>query len=147
MSDKIRIEIGTLAELGTIVTPLREAVFFKEQGIPRAAIDEWYNENETTCAVFDDDKLVATTRLTKIDGVIVLGQVATPESERGKGYGKIAVDALFELAKKNGAKEIKEITVHAQKQAEGFYRKCGFVPCGEPYFEGIFELVDMKVKL
>ncbi|GHV47724.1 acetyltransferase [Clostridia bacterium] len=144
MNNNIRIQIGTLAELGEIVTPLREAVFFEEQGISRAAIDEWYNESETTCAVFKDDKLVATTRLTEISGATALGQVATLKSERGKGYGKIAVNALFELAKERG---VTEIIVHAQKQAEGFYSKLGFVTIGESYFEGKFELVDMAVKL
>ncbi|GHU40513.1 N-acetyltransferase [Clostridia bacterium] len=139
----MNIQIGTFAELSAIVAPLREAVFFEEQGIPRAAIDEWYNENETTCAVFKGDTLVATTRLTETDGVVTLGQVATLKSQRGKGYGKIAVDALFDFAKERG---ISEIIVHAQKQAEGFYQKVGFVAVGEPYYEGEFELVDMRVK-
>jgi hypothetical protein len=39
------------------------------------------------------------------------------------------------------------VLVQAQTQAEGFYRKLGFVPVGKPYYEGSFELVDMKTEI
>ncbi|GHV18641.1 hypothetical protein FACS18949_00800 [Clostridia bacterium] len=140
--EHMRIKLGTFAELQDVVMPLRHAVFYDEQGIPRGVMDDEYNELATQCAVFDGGRLVSTARLAEIDGICVIGQVVTLKSERGKGYGKAAVTALIELAKERGAAEI---LVHAQTQAAEFYRGLGFAVCGQPYCEGEFELVDMKI--
>jgi predicted GNAT family N-acyltransferase len=138
----MKIKLGTFAELQSVVMPLRHAVFYDEQGIPRGVMDDEYNEHATQCAVFDGGQLVSTARLAEIDGVYIIGQVVTLKSERGKGYGKAAVMALVDLAKERGAAEI---LVHAQTQAAGFYSGLGFAVCGKPYREGEFELVDMKI--
>ncbi|GHU56740.1 acetyltransferase [Clostridia bacterium] len=138
MSDNLTIKVGTFVELGAVVAPLRDAVFCDEQGIPDGVLMD--DENSTICAVFSDEQLVATTRLTGNR----VGQVATAKDLRGKGYGKAALISLINFAKE---KNFSELVVQAQTQAEGFYRKCGFVPVGASYFEGEFELVDMELKL
>jgi uncharacterized protein YdhG (YjbR/CyaY superfamily)/predicted GNAT family N-acyltransferase len=140
----MHIQIGTFAELGKTVMPLRRAVFYDEQGIPDGVMDDEHNESAVQCAALEGEMLVATARLAEIDGNYVLGQVVTQKTQRGKGYGKAAVTALLDSARERG---ITEILVHAQMQATGFYRKLGFIACGEPYYEGNFELIDMKLKI
>ena len=141
MPEKLRIEIGTFSELKDIVMPLRHTVFYDEQGIPRGVMDDEYNDCATQCAVFENGRLVSTARLLEINGSYTIGQVATLKSERSKGYGKTAVIALVNLAKEQGATEI---FIQAQRQVINFYRELGFTVCGKSYYEGEFELVDMK---
>ena len=65
------------------------------------------------------------------DGNIMIGRVlAVP---RGTGLGKrLITESLPELKERLKADTV---TVHAQLQAEGFYRALGFIPEGEPFCE------------
>jgi predicted GNAT family N-acyltransferase len=137
----MRIIIGTFSELKDTVMPIRHEVFYEEQGIPEGVMHDEYNEIATQCAVYAEGRPVATARIFETDGVFFIGQVATLASERGKGYGSAAVNALIDWAKE---REILEVQVHAQTTAARFYEKHGFIAFGEPYFEGRFKLVDMK---
>jgi hypothetical protein len=63
MTDRLKIKIGTFAELGAIVAPLRNAVFYEEQRIPDGVLSDDISSN--ICAVFEGEILAATARLTR----------------------------------------------------------------------------------
>ena len=138
-------KVGTFTELREDSLKIRHIVFTVEQNIdPSEDIDE-YDEISTHVVVYDDNNLpVSTARLIQSDGIYSIGRMATLKDCRGKGYGRIAVEALIGWAKEN---DVNEIVVHAQKQAEGFYQKLGFVSYGEIYLEVGIEHISMKKEL
>ena len=74
------------------------------------------------------------------DGSLLLGRVlAVP---RGAGLGRrLVYECLPELKR---ILKADTATVHAQLQAEGFYRALGFIPEGEPFLEAGVMHVFMK---
>lgn len=58
-------------------------------------------------------------------------RVATLTRFRGRGYGRMLVERVLEEARRLG---IREVTLHSQVQAVGFYEKLGFEAYG-PEFE------------
>jgi len=122
---------------------IRTAVFIDEQGF----IGEFDSADHESyhLVLFDDDMPVATGRLhlgRETGGdVFHLGRVAVIKPERGKNIGFLVMNALEDKARELGAKEL---TLGAQRQAEGFYRKAGYETFGEEYMEESCPHVYMK---
>lgn len=53
--------------------------------------------------------------------------------EQGKGYGRFAVQAVLDEARRRGADHATVLWVPGPDGPEGFYRKLGFVPTGEEF--------------
>jgi predicted GNAT family N-acyltransferase len=51
---------------------------------------------------------------------------------RGTGVGRQVLEALLLASRQRGDRGVR---LSAQRSAEGFYRRLGFVPVGEPYEE------------
>ena len=51
--------------------------------------------------------------------------------EQGRGYGKFAVEAVAEEARRRGQKRITVLWVQGDGGPEGFYLRLGFTPTGE----------------
>jgi len=51
--------------------------------------------------------------------------------EQGRGYGRFAVDAIAEEARRRGLKRITVLWVRGEGSPEGFYLRMGFTPTGE----------------
>jgi predicted GNAT family N-acyltransferase len=76
---------------------------------------------------------VATGRLLQESpGVGRIGRMAVERSVRGGQWGRKVLDALTEAARERGDLEVR---LHAQRSAEGFYRRAGFDVVGEPWTE------------
>lgn len=71
-----------------------------------------------------------------------MGRVLT--RQRGRGLGRRLLDASFEAARLLGATQI---VIDAQRHAEGFYRKCGFVTTSDVFMECGVEHVEMRTRL
>ena len=108
---------------------IRQTVFVEEQGF-----HEEFDQTDDAAVHFvayGEDKLpVGTCRIfwdTGIEGY-VLGRLAVLREYRGKNIGAALLGEAEKYVQKMGGKSI---SLHAQCQVSGFYRKQGFVECSE----------------
>lgn len=108
---------------------IREEVFIREQGFEKE-----YDETDNTAAhilLFDDnDAPAATCRVFWNDQInaYTLGRLAVVKEHRGKNFGSIVVQEAESYVRNKGGKEL---VLHSQCRAAGFYRKLGFTEFGE----------------
>ena len=138
-----RLHVGAWATLQAWAAPVRIAVFVQEQGIPVA--EEWDEDDARALhAVITDaqDVPVATGRLLQPQpGLAQIGRMAVLSSHRGQHLGASILQALCDAAYARGDTQC---VLHAQRSAEGFYRRHGFEPEGEPYDEVGIEHITMR---
>ena len=138
-----RLHIGSWASLQVWAAAVRIAVFVQEQGIPVA--EEWDEDDAGALhAVITDaqDDPIATGRLLQPQpGLAQIGRMAVLSSHRGQHLGASILQALCDAAYARGDTQC---VLHAQRSAEGFYRRHGFEPEGEPYDEVGIEHITMR---
>ncbi|MGG0846358.1 GNAT family N-acetyltransferase [Peribacillus simplex] len=132
-----------------IAFQIRKEVFVEEQGFPlESEFDEFDTLNAISehILVYYNEKPVGTGRLRVVDGLGKLERICILEPYRKFGLGKIIIKTLEEIANK---KEISQVKLHGQTQAEGFYKKLGyhtssdvFMEDGGPHLLMIKELVN-----
>ena len=127
-------QVGTWHALQAAAQTVRTEVFVQEQGI--APEDEW-DEADTSAlhAVLSNRYGVpmGTARLLQPEvGVGQIGRMAVTRLMRGSGLGHQLLELLVQAARERGDHEVR---LHAQCSAEGFYKRQGFVPYGEPFDE------------
>ena len=137
------LRVGAWATLQTGAAAVRLAVFVHEQGIPVA--EEW-DEGDANAlhALITDaqDVPVATGRLLQPhSGLAQIGRMAVLSSHRGQHLGARILQALCDAAYARGDTQV---VLHAQRSAEGFYRRHGFESQGEPYDEVGIEHITMR---
>lgn len=119
---------------------VRETVFVQEQGVPLAL--EW-DELDTLChhviARDDAGRPIGTGRLTPRH---TIGRMAVLADWRGRGVGDALLRALVEQARALGWREL---SLHAQVPAIGFYARHGFLPVGERFMEAGIEHQSMRL--
>lgn len=129
----ITLRLGDWAALGADAGPLRQAVFVHEQHVPQEL--EWDSDDATALHAVAYNGLgrpVATGRLLHYaKGVAKIGRMAVERTLRGSGVGAAVLRTLMDAAQARGDKQV---VLHAQKSAEGFYLRLGFMPQG-PTFE------------
>jgi YbgC/YbaW family acyl-CoA thioester hydrolase len=133
---------GSWGELGGGATQLRVEVFVHEQGVPI----------ELECDAADADAIHAVARnhlgqvlatgrlLTYAPGIGKIGRMAVKRVMRGSGLGRVMLDTLSSAAAHRGDREI---VLHAQRSAVGFYQRAGFVCRGEPFEEAGIPHIEM----
>ncbi len=126
---------------------IRMEVFVKEQGVdPEVEIDEYDELDGRTShvLVYYDDKPVGTGRV-RIDEetkTAKLQRICVRAAYRKYGVGKVIMDKLEQLAKRDGASKAK---LHGQTEAEGFYMKLGYRTASEVFMEeGIPHVLMVK---
>ena len=65
-------------------------------------------------------------------GTVKIGRMAVNRVLRGGSLGRQVLFALMDAGKAAGSREVE---LHAQRSAEGFYLRLGFSPRGEPFEE------------
>ena len=133
---------GGWAELGMDASRLRTEVFVEEQGIPHAM--EWDDEDATATHAVAYNQIgmpVATGRLLRSGpDTGRVGRMAVKRVLRGSSLGREILHTLIDAAKERGDSEI---MLHAQRSAEGFYARSGFLPRGEPFDEAGIPHIEM----
>jgi YbgC/YbaW family acyl-CoA thioester hydrolase len=129
------LRVGSWDELGVAASRVRTEVFVREQRIPAEL--EWDEADKSAVHAVIFNRLgipLATGRLLRDEapGVGKLGRMAVHRSLRGTRLGRDIVAALSEAARARGDREL---VLHAQRSAEGFYARLGFEVRGEPYDE------------
>lgn len=137
---------GSWDELGDGAGKLRRAVFIGEQRIPQEL--EWDAHDRTALHAVARNRLgqtIATGRLVaQSPGVGRIGRMAVHRALRGGGHGQAVLRALEAAAAARGEREV---TLHAQRSAESFYARLGYMPQGEPFEEAGIVHVEMHRKL
>jgi predicted GNAT family N-acyltransferase len=112
---------------------LRRQVFEVEQNIPRPLDRDPYDFNADHVVVWDDDRLVGTGRIVRLDArTAQVGRMAVVADQRERGVGALVLEALERMAAMRG---LRELVVHSQLPAEPFYRNRGFARDGAPFVD------------
>lgn len=139
------LQVGSWSELGDDASAIRAAVFIEEQGIARE--DEWDAADADAVHAVVRNHLgqpLATGRLLPAaDGMAKVGRMAVHRVLRGTGLGQQVLQALVAAARQRGDAGVR---LSAQRSAEGFYQRLGFVPVGEPYDEVGIPHVAMEMR-
>ena len=128
------VSVGHWQTLGEGARAVRHAVFVQEQQIPIQM--EQDSLDEAALHVLVRNRLgapVATGRLLQpAPGVGQIGRLAVSRVLRGSRIGSAALQALVSAAASRGDREV---MLHAQSSATGFYAAQGFAPRGQPFME------------
>ena len=142
MSASFTVQILDWTEACEFARPVRERVFIDEQHVPRELEwDEWDEPSEHAVARDLQGAGVGTARLLP-DGRV--GRMAVLSGWRGRGVGAQMLEALVGRARARG---MANLTLHAQTQAAGFYRRFGFNQRGGVFLEAGIAHVAMTLQL
>jgi YbgC/YbaW family acyl-CoA thioester hydrolase len=137
-----RVELGSWQALGADARKVRNEVFIEEQRIPKEM--EWDQADATAIHALARNRLglpVATGRLLqRAPGVSQIGRMAVSRVLREARLGQAVLQSLVQAARERGDHEV---MLHAQRSAESFYTRLGFVPRGEPFAEAGIEHIEM----
>ena len=138
----VQVKTGTWAELGDDARRIRTEVFVEEQRIP--ADLEWDEADAEAVHAVAYNRLgraVATGRLLAYQpGTVKIGRMAVTNVLRGCGFGEQVLRALADAAQKRGEQRV---LLHAQRTAQPFYARLGFVPQGAPFEEAGIPHIEM----
>ncbi|WP_210546432.1 YbgC/FadM family acyl-CoA thioesterase [Rhodoferax sp. PAMC 29310] len=142
----VSVEVGTWQTLKADASQVRADVFLKEQRIPVEL--EQDDADQTAIHVVARNRLgvaVATGRLLQHAAAVGrMGRMAVHRVLRGTNLGREVLQALMQAASERGDREV---ILHAQRNAQGFYARQGFVSQGEPFEEAGIGHIEMVLKL
>ena len=130
---------------GPEAAEIRTAVFVREQGVPQGM--EWDGQDAQAFHAVARNGLgqvVATARLIDLNGAGRIGRMAVHRGLRGRHIGQAILGTLVNAARQRGNAEVQ---LHAQRSAEGFYRRQGFSARGEPFEEAGIAHIKMAISL
>jgi predicted GNAT family N-acyltransferase len=115
------------------VVRLRDEILRKPLGL-HFTPEELEKEKENLhIAAYEDDQMLGCCMLVQEDPQTVrLRQMAVLNDLQGKGIGRALMQFAENLARDRG---YKKITMHARKNATGFYEKMGYRKQGEEFTE------------
>lgn len=117
----------------------RQEIFLMEQGIICRDFDG-NDYNCLHCCLFEGEKVVAYMRAFLDKGEIHLGRFLT--IRHGEGLGRLLMESALPIVKERLGEG--KITFHAQRHAEGFYKRLGFVTVSDVFLEEGIEHVIMS---
>jgi YbgC/YbaW family acyl-CoA thioester hydrolase len=140
--DMVQVHTGSWQTLGAQATPLRREVFIDEQHVPESMELDEHDASALHATVTNRlGHVLATGRLlVHAPGVSRIGRMAVKKPLRGTDLGQRVLRALMQQAKARGDREV---LLHAQCSAEGFYRRMGFARQGEVFEEAGIAHVTM----
>ena len=144
--DMVQLHLGSWHDLQKLASPLRTEVFVQEQKVP--AEMEWDEADQTALhcvAVNRMGMALATGRLlVHAPGVARIGRMAVQKTMRGSDLGARVLHALMDAARARGDRQV---VLHAQCSAEGFYKRAGFKPHGAVFEEAGIAHIEMVREL
>jgi YbgC/YbaW family acyl-CoA thioester hydrolase len=138
----LTLRTGDWSALAEGISPIREEVFVKEQGIAAALV--WDDADAAAYHALVSNRIgmpLAAGRLTaQAPGVGKIERMAASAALRGGGAGRVVLEALVAAARAHGDREV---ILHAQTSAAGFYIRHGFQTRGAVFHEAGLEHVAM----
>ncbi len=140
------VRVGDWAALGAAAAAIRHAVFTQEQGIDAALDSDGADALAVhALAVNRFGVPLGTGRLiAQSPGVSKVGRMAVIASLRSSSVGRQLLDALVQVARTRGDREV---MLHAQASAVGFYRAQGWLSRGAAFEEAGIEHQEMALLL
>jgi YbgC/YbaW family acyl-CoA thioester hydrolase len=136
------VRTGDWATLGSDAHAIRTEVFVQEQRVP--ADLEWDAEDARCLHAVAYNRLgrpLATGRLLAPEpGIGKIGRMAVRQTARGGQVGRAVLEALTALARARGDRELR---LHAQRSAAGFYARAGYTERGAPFDEAGIPHIEM----
>ena len=138
----VQLHLGNWHDLQQLASPLRTEVFVDEQKVP--AEMEWDEADHTALHAVAVNRMgmaLATGRLlVHAPGVARIGRMAVKKPMRGSDLGARVLHALMDAARARGDRQV---MLHAQCSAEGFYKRAGFRPHGAVFEEAGIAHIEM----
>ncbi|MCK9286850.1 MAG: GNAT family N-acetyltransferase [Sphaerochaetaceae bacterium] len=113
---------------------IREQVFCEEQQVAFHVEQDGKDNESGHILLWIHDVPVGTLRFRKTTEGIKLERVSVLKEYRGLHYGILLIRAGIKAAREEGATG--PVYLHAQKSAQGFYEKIGFVSSLDEFIEG-----------
>lgn len=127
------------------VLDLRDAVLRRPLGLSFSPDEIEKEKNNLHIAAYEDDQMLGCCMLVEENPQSVrLRQMAVLNDLQGKGIGKALMQFAENLARDRG---YKQITMHARKNALGFYEKMGYKKLGDEFNEITIPHYVMEKKL
>lgn len=144
--DMAEVKTGDWNTLGRDAGRVRTDVFVHEQGIPAEIEADALDISARHAVLYNRLGMpIAAGRLLQPEpGIGRIGRMAVDRSVRGGRWGRQLLDALVAAARARGDREVQ---LHAQCSAEGFYRRAGFSAVGESYEEAGIAHIAMAQRL
>jgi ribosomal protein S18 acetylase RimI-like enzyme len=102
-------------------------------------------KNNLLIAAYEDDEMMGCCMLVEeAPDTVRLRQMAVPDEYQGKGIGRALMNFAENLARDRG---YKAITMHARKNASGFYEKMGYKSIGGEFQEITIPHIVMEKSL
>lgn len=123
---------------------IRTTVFVKEQNVPlNLEMDDLDLEAEHFIAYLKN-KPIGCARIRTNKDFAKLERIAIIKEYRCNGFGTQLTNFLVDYCKQ---KKFNEICLHSQTNVSDFYKKLGFKPVGEKFFEAGIEHIEMRMKI
>ena len=127
------------------VLKLRDEILRRPLGLKFSQDELDKEKNNMHMAAFEDDQMLGCCMLVQEDPQTVrLRQMAVVNDVQGKGIGRALMQFAENLARDRG---YKRITMHARKNAVGFYEKMGYKKFGSEFMEITIPHVVMEKEL
>jgi predicted GNAT family N-acyltransferase len=136
--DDIRLIIGDWQSLRDDATAIRHEVFVVEQNVPLELELDEMDAISTHVVAYRGEQAIGTARLLP-DGHI--GRMAVRGAHRSSGVGSRLLLALMEAARARGDRVLR---LNAQRQAEAFYARHGYVQEGEEFLDAGIPHIAMR---
>lgn len=112
---------------------LRDEILRKPLGLSFTQEELEGEKHNLLIAAYEDDTILGCCMLVEEGSqTIRLRQMAVPDAYQGKGIGRALMNFAENLARDRG---YKTITMHARKNAIGFYEKMGYKRIGDEFQE------------
>lgn len=109
---------------------IRQAVFVQEQNVPLDLEMDEYDAAATHFLLLEEGEPLATARLLDKHGSAKIGRVAVRQEARGRGLGRVLMQAVLDEARRQG---FGSAVLDSQTYAIPFYARLGFVAEGDEF--------------
>ena len=124
---------------------MREDILRKPLGLNFDENELESERNNLLIAAFDDDKMLGCCMLVpENENIVRLRQMAVLNDLQGKGIGRALMLFAENLARDRG---YNKISMHARKNATGFYEKVGYKVVGDEFVEVTIPHYNMEKEL
>lgn len=124
---------------------MREDILRKPLGLNFDEKELESERNNLLIAAFDDDKMLGCCMLVpENENIVRLRQMAVLNDLQGKGIGRALMLFAENLARDRG---FNKISMHARKNATGFYEKVGYKVVGDEFIEVTIPHYNMEKEL
>ncbi len=111
---------------------IRKVVFVEEQNVPLEEEIDQFEDSSTHFVLYDETTPVGAGRFRVLDGVGKVERICVLKDVRGKGSGKMLMNAIEEYAEKQ---EIKTLKLNAQTHAIPFYEGLGYQVASDEFLD------------